>query len=297
MTLLATHAPPPVNPVTHDTSGFPPWFTIPKAVARLQQEMPAWCAALRDRICAAFEAIEAEPRGPSSRKPRGPGVSSARPGRAKDHSGAKGGGGVMAMMKGRVFEKVGVHISTVHGEFAPGISRADPGFRYGSALLGLGHFADRPSLEPACADGAHEYPLRRHPRSPGSAAGPISRRYSIAGASRGIATRRPFTGRCARVCEKHAAVGRLPALQGMVRRVFSSSSTATRRAASAASSTIITGPGDPQADFAYPHRDVGEAFLATYPGNPARQYETHPGARRTGYEQQGAAGGGVTWSQ
>jgi len=84
-----------------------------------------WFERLRDDICTAFE--ELERNAPASLYPGGAGSFVRTAWDRTDHTGKPGGGGVMSVMRGRLFEKVGVHCSTVHGEFAPEFRAQIPG--------------------------------------------------------------------------------------------------------------------------------------------------------------------------
>jgi coproporphyrinogen III oxidase len=75
----------------------------------------AWFRSLRDEIVHAFEALEQDhDEGPLADAP--PGAFEVSETRRQSEDGSDAGGGLMSVMRGgRVFEKVGVNISTVYG--------------------------------------------------------------------------------------------------------------------------------------------------------------------------------------
>lgn len=98
-----------------------------------------WFESLRDRICTEFEAIEREA-----------GSDAAfifMPWERAEPDGGAGGGGVRALMKGQVFEKVGVNVSTVAGRFSPDFAATilgageDPSF-FATGISLVAHMAN-----------------------------------------------------------------------------------------------------------------------------------------------------------
>lgn len=226
--------------------------------ARLQRASD-WFADLRDRLCGAFEAIEDAHAGPLDGLP---------PGRftRKTWEREGGGGGTMAIMHGRVFEKVGVNISTVHGVFSE-------------------QFRDR--IRGAGADGrfwASGVSLVAHPHNPHVPAAHMNTRHIVTtltwfggGADLTPAVPDPadtgdFHAALQAACDRHDP-GYYPRFKAWCDDYFYLPHRGESRGVGGIFFDDLD-TGDWEADFAFV-RDVGLAFLDIYP-QLVRRHQARP---------------------
>ena len=106
-------------------------MTLPSDIAEKQAQATAWFRSVRDGLCARLEALEASVTGPHADRPAGRFE-------IKPWTRPEGGGGEMAMLHGRVFEKAGVHISVVHGTFTEEFARQMPHTEAGASFWSAG---------------------------------------------------------------------------------------------------------------------------------------------------------------
>src|SRR5260370_40649365 len=103
-------------------------MTLPPDIEDRKTRARSWFERLRDDICLAFEKLEDDAPASLYQGPAGRFVRT--PWNRTDHTGERGGGGVMSILRGRLFEKVGVHWSSVQAECSPEFSAHIPSEPY-----------------------------------------------------------------------------------------------------------------------------------------------------------------------
>jgi coproporphyrinogen III oxidase len=108
---------------------------------RRKSKTRAWFEELQGKTIEAFERLEQDTDGPFAKPGMAPGRFVTKPWTRTDHAGGDGGGGRMAHLSGRVFEKMAVHTSTVFGtfpvEFAAQIPGADADPKFWASGISL----------------------------------------------------------------------------------------------------------------------------------------------------------------
>ncbi len=226
--------------------------------APMRERAQRWFATLRDRICAAFEAIEDD--APASLYPGEPGRFELTPW-SRGEDGEDLGGGVMGMMRGRVFEKVGVHVSTVYGTFSPEFAKRvkgaaeDPRF-FATGISLIAHLRN-PHM-PA----AHMNTRRIETTAGWFGGGMDLNPTQTYQRSEDFEDARTFHAAARAACDRHDP-GYYPRFKAECDEYFWLKHRGEPRGIGGIFYDHFES-GDPEADFALT-RDVGEAFLEVYP--------------------------------
>lgn len=218
----------------------------------------AWFARLRDDLCAALEAAERDVEGPNPSSAGEPAVFERKSWRRPAAEGAAdaGGGGVMSVLRGRVFDKAGVNVSTVWGEFSEEFRKNIPGAAKDPKFWAAGISAVI------------------HPRSPLAPAAHMNTRMIVT--TKGwfgggcdltptfpdAAETRKFHRACRRACDAHDAAY-YPKFKKWCDEYFFLPHRGEARGVGGIFYDNLN-TGDWEEDFAFT-RDVGRAFLETYP--------------------------------
>jgi len=102
-------------------------MTATDALEARKGRASAWFRSLQGELVSAMQGLERDCPGPFALEAEHPGRFAVTQWARRDASGEPGGGGEMAMLRGRVFEKMGAHVSTVYGAFAPEFANQIPG--------------------------------------------------------------------------------------------------------------------------------------------------------------------------
>ena len=246
-------------------------------IAQRKEVAASWFSALQGKLIAAMERLERDCPGPYPPEASQPGRFERKDWTRTNHDGADGGGGRMAMLKGRVFEKMGVHVSTVHGTFAPEFANQIPGAEEDPRFWAAG------------------VSVIAHPWNPHAPTAHMNTRFVVTskawfgggGDLTPVLVRRrtqddadsqSFHAAMRGACERHAAIAPYDKFKAWCHEYFWLKHRNEPRGIGGIFYDYLNSAGDAgnsnwDADFAFT-RDVGESFVKGYSEIVARNYAT-----------------------